>query len=423
MTMISFWMTFVFILGYLLITIEHVIHVNKAAIALLMAIALWTLQFFNPGFDHHTNMEMFGHHFQGVSQIVFFLLGALIIVEVISMHEGFQVITNKIRITSKKKLLWTLGGMAFILSGILDNLTTTVVMVSLLGKLMEKSEDRMIIGGGIVVAANAGGAWTPIGDVTTTMLWIGEQVSAVNIMKSLFLPSLVCMLVSFFIFHRMVHGKFEAKIKEETSASSTSRLASLFFYLGVALLIFVPFFKIMTGLPPFMGILLGVAILWMAVDLMHRHVPEEEKLTMAKILSHTDLISLLFFLGILLGIDALDSAGILRRLADTIDSYFNSQVLIATMIGLASAVVDNVPLVAAAMGMYDLAYFPQDSEFWQLVAYCAGTGGSILIIGSAAGVVYMGLEKASFFWYLRRISLPALMGYLAGIAVYLMMHR
>jgi Na+/H+ antiporter NhaD/arsenite permease-like protein len=363
-------------------------------------------------------MMCLGSHISSISQIVFFLLGALAIVEIISVHQGFAVIADNIRVMSKKRLLWVMGFIAFFLSSVLDNLTTTIVMVTVLKKLIDESEDRLIIGAGVVIAANAGGAWTPIGDVTTTMLWIGGQVSTFNIMYELLLPSLACLVVSLVCLGFFLRGDFPSRSVHEVP-KTLEPMGGLVFCLGVAALIFVPVFKVLTGLPPFMGMFFGLSILWIVTDLVHRNHDGREHLRMTQVFTKIDLSSLLFFVGILLAIDALDAAKILEVLASTLQRTIGNDTIIVTVIGLASAVVDNVPLVAASMGMYPLTQHPVDSNFWNLIAYCAGTGGSILIIGSAAGVVFMGMEKVNFMWYVKKVSLAALVGYFAGIFVYL----
>lgn len=408
----------VFIIGYAMITLEHWTRINKATVALLMAIVCWILQFANHNWHNDISMGFLGEHISSISQVVFFLLGALSIVEIINAHKGFNSIANLIRVKSKKQLLWMIGFVAFFLSGILDNLTTTVVMVSLLTKILDPGEDRLLIGGGIVIAANAGGAWTPIGDVTTTMLWIGGQVSTISIMKSLLLPSFVCVVVSlavlsFWLKNESIYKKIDA------SDLAVEPGGNIILWLGILLLISVPIFKLTTGLPPFMGMLFALSILWLVTDIMHCNSPDRDHLQVQNVLTRIDLAGALFFLGILLCVSALDTAQILTKLAMWMDVHIGSVEWIATYIGLVSAVIDNVPLVAATMGMYDLAVYPTDHTLWQLIAFCAGTGGSILILGSAAGVVFMGMEKVDFIWYLKRISIPAFLGYIAGIGAYL----
>lgn len=414
-------MTIVFVIGYFMITVEHITKISKTTVALIMAVILWVLQMANSQCSSHDSLECLGFDISQIAQIVFFILGAMTIVEIISMHRGFKVISDFIVVTSKRKLLWVIGVLAFFLSSILDNLTTTIVMVSLLRKLIpsEKNlQDRLIIGGAVVIAANAGGAWTPIGDVTTTMLWIGGQLSTGAIMHDLFLPSLVCLVVALACLMPLLKGNFSEL--EGIHEEPIEPMGKIVFYLGIALLMFVPIFKVLTGLPPFMGVLFGVGVLWCFTDIMHAPHDEREHLRIPYALSKIDLSSSLFFLGILLSVSALGAAHILTSFASLLDRVIGNTTLIATFIGLASAVIDNVPLVAASMGMYTLDSYPINSEFWLLVAYCAGTGGSVLIIGSAAGVVYMGMEKVDFFWYFRKISLAALISYFAGIVVYLL---
>ena len=405
-----------FVLGYFLITIEHKIKANKTSVALMMAIICWVLQFTNHFHTYEYNLVHFQEHLSSISQIIFFLLGALTIVEVISMHKGFHLILNYINIRNKKKLLWFIGLISFGLSAILDNLTTTIIMVTLLRRMLPEGKDRLLLGGAVVVAANAGGAWTPIGDVTTTMLWIGGQISTVNIMQVLIVPSIVCMVAALFCISFYLKGEFAPQLSSEEE--KIEPFGSTIFWMGVCCLIFVPFFKILTGLPPFMGMLFGLALLWLFTDIVHSEYDNRQHLLVPHIMTKIDVSGVLFFLGILLCIDALSTAGLLKSLSIWMDQTIGSPYIIAMAIGIASAVVDNVPLVAAAIGMYDIAQYPVDSTFWDLVAYCAGTGGSILVIGSAAGIAFMGLEKVDFFWYFKRVGSSALVGYFAGIIVY-----
>jgi Na+/H+ antiporter NhaD/arsenite permease-like protein len=417
----ALFISLIFILGYVFITLEHVIHVNKATTALMMAILCWALQFLNPHWQGEENISFLAEHLSNISQIIFFLLGALTIVEIINVHKGFAVITDVIQSHDRRQLLWIIGLISFFLSAVLDNLTATVVMISLLGKLMEPGEERLMLGGGVVIAANAGGAWTPIGDVTTTMLWVGGQVSTLEVMKALFTPSFICLVCSFAILTFMLKRSVEGKDKPIKKDNQTEPLGKFLFYLGVLLLAFVPVFRILTGLPPFMGMLFGLSMMWLVTDVIHRQSADRQHLRVPSILSRIDFSGTLFFLGILLSVDALDTAGILQQLAIWLNSHIGHPIYIAAVIGVVSAVIDNVPLVAGTMGMYDLVQFPCDHSFWHLIAYCAGTGGSILLIGSAAGVVFMGMEKVNFLWYLKRISLPALVGYFVGIGVYLLL--
>ncbi|MCE5318365.1 MAG: sodium:proton antiporter NhaD [Parachlamydia sp.] len=417
---ISLLMAAVFVVGYLFITLEHLTYINKATIALLMAVLCWSIQFLDPSWSWERNHQVLEEHLSSISQVVIFLLGALAIVEIISVHKGFNLVTKALHFQSKRKTLWVVGLITFFLSAVLDNLTTTVVMLSMLRKVVDEGEDRLFTGGAIVIAANAGGAWTPIGDVTTTMLWIGGQVSTLTVMRDLFLPSFVCLLVALLLLSIPLKGNYHLR---ELSAEDDALepMGEFVFFLGVAALVFVPFFKILTGLPPFMGMLLGLSVMWLITDLVHHKDYSRDHLKVPQVLARIDLAGVLFFLGILLAIQALEAAQILGHLSIWFDKHISNPQWLATVIGFVSAVVDNVPLVAATMEMYTLEQFPTDHSFWQLVAYCAGTGGSMLLIGSAAGIVFMGLEKVDFFWYMRRISLPALLSYAAGIAVYLLM--
>jgi NhaD family Na+/H+ antiporter len=419
----SIWVVISFVLGYILITIEHLIKINKATTALFMAIFCWLFIFIDGKHIHHESMEVLLEQLSNASQVVFFLIGALTIVELISTHKGFKIIADALRINSKRQLLWTAGFITFFLSAILDNLTTTIVMITLVSKMFDNREDRWLVGGGIVIAANAGGAWTPIGDITTTMLWIGGQLTTLPIIAKLFVPSLVCMVVSFAFLHFMLKGNLHKteQVKESKKEHEIEPKGRLIFFLGIGCLLFVPIFKILTGMPPFMGILLGLAFLWLVTDLLHSHDKNREHLTVPSVITKVDFSGILFFLGILMAVGALEASGLLKNISFWLDANIGDTTIIAGFIGLISAVIDNVPLVAAAMGMYPLTQYPTDSTFWKLVAYCAGTGGSILIIGSAAGVVFMGLERVDFIWYLKRISLPALIGYLAGMGTFLLM--
>lgn len=413
-------MSVVFIIGYFFITIEHYTKVNKATCAILMAIICWVIQFEAMGTTVEDNLMHLGAHVAGVSQVIFFLIGALTIVETINVHQGFNVIADAISVNSKKALLWAAGFITFFLSSVLDNLTTTIVMITILQKLLDDKRDRLIIGGGIVIAANAGGAWTPIGDVTTTMLWIGGQVSSFKVMRELFLPSFACAAAAFAILSFSLEGKFTKKALNENTPSSEPS-GNLIFFLGIGVLMFVPIFKALTGLPPFMGVLFGLGVLWLVTDFLHRHYEERNHLRIPSVLTKIDLSSVLFFLGILLCVDALETSGILEDLDHLLARTIGNSSVIAVMLGIVSAIIDNVPLVAATISMYDFTQFPPDSFFWHLVAFTAGTGGSLLIIGSAAGVVYMSLEKVDFIWYVKKISLSALVGYVVGLMTYFLL--
>ena len=413
----------IFVFGYLAITLEHQIKINKAAIALVTGVLCWTIfVIFMP--DKEEVNGALSHHLGELSGILFFLLGAMTIVELIDSHEGFDIITTRITQTNKVKLLWIIAVLTFFLSAILDNLTTTIVVVSLLKKLIKKDEDRMLFAGVVVIAANAGGAWSPIGDVTTTMLWIGGQITSQNIILKLFLPSALCILVPLLILTFKLKGQVERPtlIEKRNSEQLTQLQKSIVFFSGVFILILVPVFKSVTHLPPYMGMLLGLGILWMITEIIHSSKNDEDKnaLSVVSALRKIDTASVLFFFGILVGIAALQSAGILSELATWLANKLGNENLIVLTLGLLSAVVDNVPLVAAVQGMYPLAVYPTDHYFWEFLAYCTGTGGSALIIGSAAGVAAMGIEKISFFWYFKRITVLALTGYLVGAITYIL---
>ncbi len=414
------WLIAVFVLAYAAIAFEHPLKVNKSVPALIGAGLLWTLYAVYAG--HVT--EQLNETLSATAQIVFFLMGAMAIVEVIDAHDGFEVITDRIKTASLVALLWLVGLVTFFLSAVLDNLTTTIVMISVIRKLLGRRDDRLFFAGIIVIAANAGGAWSPIGDVTTTMLWIGGQITALKIMEGVFLPSLVNLGVPLLVISYLLRGKrVDSPAKVEMQAGeyqTTSFERNLMFYAGIGILCAVPVFKTLTHLPPFMGILFGLGLLWLVGELVHRNKSEEQKqrLTLVAALQRIDMPSLVFFTGILLAIATLEHTHILAGLAEWLDRSVGNQAIIVTLIGLASAVVDNVPLVAASMGMYPLEQFPPDSFIWEFMAYAAGTGGSILIIGSAAGVAAMGLEKIEFFWYVKKISLLAMLCYFAGAAVY-----
>ena len=423
----STWLIIVFVLAYAAIALEHPLRVNKTATALLAAGVLWTL--YAVGIDAgHGVVNALDESLMGTAQIVFFLMGAMAIVEVVDAHNGFEVLTSRVRTSSLSTLAWLVGLVTFFLSAVLDNLTTTIVMVSLMRKLLQRREDRLLFAGFIVIAANAGGAWTPIGDVTTTMLWIGGQITALEIMKGLFAPSMVSLLVPLAAVAWPLRGQpvcSPERIDTEGSGGTTAFERKLMFFLGLGILMAVPVFKAATGLPPFMGILLGLGLLWLVGDLVHRHKDDEAKahLTLVSALQRIDMSAVLFFVGILLAVATLEHAGLLSAIAQWLDHVVGRQDVIVLLIGLVSAVVDNVPLVAASMGMYSLQQYPADSFLWEFLAYCAGTGGSILIIGSAAGVAAMGLEKIDFFWYVRKVSGWALLGYLAGAAAYILQYH
>ena len=417
----------VFVIAYAAIALEHPLKVNKSAVALIAAGLLWTVYAVGSGEHDMVGAEL-GESLMGTAQIVFFLLGAMTIVEVVDAHDGFYVITSRIRTAKLSTLMWLVGFVTFFLSSILDNLTTTIVMVSLMKKLLDKHDDRLLFASIIVIAANAGGAWTPIGDVTTTMLWIGGQITSLSIMKSVFIASMVSLLVPLAMTARALGNRdvvAPARSADNSNYKASHFERTLMFYLGLGILVAVPAFKALTGLPPFLGILFGLGLLWAVGDLIHldKHDDDKEHLTLVRALHRIDMSSIVFFIGILLSVATLEHTHILSSLAQWLDRTVGRQDVIVLIIGLVSAIVDNVPLVAASMGMYNLAQYPTDSFLWEFVAYCAGTGGSILIIGSAAGVAAMGLEKIDFFWYARKIGGLALLGYLAGAAAYVVQYR
>lgn len=423
-------MIVVFVLGYFFIATEHTFKINKSATALLLAVLMWTSftvfsGVFHPGTEEGHERLIF--HLGDTAEILFFLLGAMTIVETIDQHGGFSIITDRIATKSKKKLLWVIAILTFFMSAVLDNLTTSIVMVALLRKLIADKKDRWFFGGVVILAANAGGAWSPIGDVTTIMLWIKGNISAGGVIMQTFIPSLICMVVPVFGISMMLKGEIgDASADKKMEVSAVSKRQSIVVLcVGVGSLLFTPVFKTITHLPPYMGILLGLGILWVLTELMHKHNPEvHQRMNIGNIITRVDTPSVLFFLGILMAVAALAEAGHLKLLAEGLATLGGWQVT-DILIGALSSIVDNVPLVAAAMGMYGIApsgVMAMDGPFWEFLAYCAGTGGSLLIIGSAAGVAVMGMEKIDFMWYLKNISIWALLGYLAGAGSYILMH-
>lgn len=421
-----------FIIGYIGIALEHPIKVNKTATALLTGVICWTLfaVFQHQKIDFIS--EQLAHHLGQIGAILFFLMGAMTIVELVDAYQGFRIITDRIKTKNPKVLMWIICWVTFFLSAILDNLTTSIVMVSLLRKLVPNKEMRLFFAAMVVIAANAGGAWSPIGDVTTTMLWIGGQISAGNIIITLLLPSIICMVIPLLYLQFTLKG--ELGNAAETNASTAVghhghhphsdkpiRGSKLIFFLGIGGLISVPIFKTLTHLPPYLGMLLALGVLWVVSELINPDMDEAEKrpYTAAGALTRIDVPSVLFFLGILLAVGSLETMGTLHHFAEWLDHTVGDQRIIITLIGILSSIVDNVPLVAASMGMYDMNIYPQDHLIWEYLAYCAGTGGSVLIIGSAAGVAVMGMEKIDFIWYMKRASLLALLGYFAGAVAYL----
>ena len=441
----------IFVVGYLAIALEHPIKINKTASALLTAVICWTIFTVSGApetllsserylhFIHELGekaaslsagelhleyvIEQLGHHLNEISQILFFLMGAMTIVELVDAHHGFKFITDRIKTKNPIVLLWVVCGVAFFLSAVLDNLTTTIVMVSLIRKMIPDKQMRLFFAGMIVISANAGGAWSPIGDVTTTMLWIGGQISAASIMKSILIPSIVCAVVPLIYLTFTLKGTLGDFKESKNTEGSKLTSGNLMLAIGVGALISVPIFKTVTHLPPYMGMLLGLGVLWVVSELINPHLDEVERkhYTAGHALTKIDMPSVLFFLGILLAVGSLQSMGTLANFASYLNDTIGDNRIIITLIGVLSAIVDNVPLVAASMGMYSMEMYPMDDFIWTYLAYCAGTGGSILIIGSAAGVAAMGMEKIEFGWYLKRISLLAALGYFAGAAVYLLM--
>lgn len=423
----------VFIIGYLLIAMEHVIKINKSATALLWGMILWVM-YSCMGVGHLD--EKIIEHMGDITEILFFLIGAMTIVELVDIHGGFSIITERITTRKKKKLLWILSFVTFFMSALLDNLTTSIVMVMLLRKLVKDQYERWLYASMIIIAANSGGAWSPIGDITTIMLWVKGNVGTLSLIRYDLLPSLVAMLVPLLLIGRMLNGELEP-IEEDGTEKSTTALSknesNWFFYLGVGGLIFVPIFKAITHLPPFIGMLLVLGILWIFTEILYNRKQLSDKIhekRLPAILSRIDAPTILFFLGILMAVAVLQETGILGSAAAWLDTTVGDIYVINIVLGMFSSIVDNVPLVAAAIGMYPLATpdmvlanefmmnFVPDGTFWLLLSYCAGVGGSMLIIGSAAGVVVMGLEKMNFVWYLKKIAWIALLGYLAGVLAF-----
>jgi Na+/H+ antiporter NhaD/arsenite permease-like protein len=414
----------IFVAGYLAIAFEHPLRTNKAASALLTGVICWSIYALWSG-DKELVSEGLAHHLSNIAGILFFLLGAMVIVELIDAHDGFEIITERIHTASKSKLVWIVGILTFFLSAVLDNLTTTIVMVSLLRKFIPSHKDRLMFAGLIVISANAGGAWSPIGDVTTTMLWIGNQITTANIIIKTILPSLVCFFVPALFISLQMKGSLEPMPGKKEKLFSTLNERRTVFIIGIACLLFVPVFKTITHLPPYMGIVFGLGTMWVLTEMVHSGKDEREKglLSVNHALRKIDTPSILFFLGILLAVSALESTGILTSVSAYLDRSIGNISVITIIIGFLSAIVDNVPLVAAAQGMYSLDQYPTDHFFWEFLAYCSGTGGSILIIGSAAGVAAMGMERIQFGWYLKKIAWLAVIGYLAGAAVFLLQHH
>ena len=424
-----------FVAGYLCIALESFTKINKAAIALLMCVGCWTLLMAGPaayypevaeGSIVHHIAEVIEHHLGDAGGTLFFLMGAMTIVEIVDSNGGFNFVRDTIKTRSKRKLLWRVAFITFFLSAILDNLTTSIVMIMVLRKLVQSREERLIYAALVVIAANSGGAFSPIGDVTTIMLWIKGVITTQGVLTEIFIPSLVSMVIPAFIMQYTLEGKFpkEQNLPKAEVSQFTKTQRDIIFWLGVGGLVFVPIFKTLTHLPPFMGILLVLGVLWTVTEIFHHNTSEDD--TMAKrvsdLLSRIDLSTIMFFLGILMAVAVLQEVGVLTMLGEGLNEAFSGNYyLINGIIGVLSSIVDNVPLVAGCMGMYPVAAdgaMAVDGIFWQLLAYCAGVGGSMLIIGSAAGVVVMGLEKITFGWYMKKITWIAFVGYLAGMLVY-----
>ena len=419
--MITALIIIVFVVGYIAIAFEHPLKLNKAASALITGVLCWTIYILQSE-STHTVSEQLLHHLGEIASILFFLLGAMTIVELIDSHDGFNIITQKIKTTSKATLLLIIITLTFFLSALLDNLTTAIVMTSLCSQILNEKEDRLWFAGMIVIAANAGGAWSPLGDVTTTMLWIGGQITAINIMKQLILPSLVaCITPALMVAYRF-KGKKVAAMPQSVCTPKEKKDGRIILFAGIGFLIFVPAFKTITHLPPFMGMLLALGLMWVITTIVHKgkEAGVAERFTVATALQKIDTPSILFFLGILLAVSALQSFGLLKNLATFLSNTFKNDYLIGIALGILSAIVDNVPLVAASQGMYDLSTYPTDHPFWEFLALTTGTGGSVVIIGTAAGVAVMGIEHIDFMWYLKNIGWLALIGFAAGILVFLL---
>jgi len=415
--------TIVFITGYILIALEHFIKINKAATALLTGVICWTIFVFGH-FTEHGADKILLENVSEIASILFFLMGAMTIVEIIDANNGFAIVTSLLGKGSKLKFLFLICLVSFFLSAVLDNLTTTIVMVTLLSKICKSRDDLLLFSGIVIIAVNAGGAWSPIGDVTTTMLWIGGQITSLSIIKKTFLACIACALIPTIIVSFILPNRLEKMESNQHNSleRKDEKLSKFIFFIGISCLLFVPVFKGITHLPPFVGMMLGLSIIWIITEIIHKKNIQTHyhSKTVVGALQRIDMPSILFFLGILLCISALQNAGILNALSTWLDKKIGNLNIIVLLIGTLSAIVDNVPLVAAGIKMYSLTNFPQDSNLWSFLAYCAGTGGSMLVIGSAAGVVAMGLAKIEFFWYLKKIAPLALIGYLSGAGVYLL---
>jgi Na+/H+ antiporter NhaD/arsenite permease-like protein len=438
-----------FIVGYALIALEAPLKINKSATAILLAASIWVFYVFagEGVFDFTGFTENFAHykainpdgnfllfvsqyemiqHLGSIAEVLFFLMGAMTIVEVIDHHNGFSILTDKIKTNNKRKLLWILTAITFMFSAVLDNLTTTIVMCALLRKIIPKGKERWFYAGMIILAANDGGAWSPIGDVTTIMLWMGGQVTAGNLIYKTIIPCIVSLVVPLTFISFRMKGNFEFPAKNVIKKDHLpDRIKNLVFFLGIGGLLFVPVFKSVTHLPPFIGMLISLAMLWMVTEYLNNHkYPGKESYSCAKILEKIDTSSILFFLGILLAVSGLQSMGFLKMFADGLTNAFDGNIYNMNIsIGILSSIIDNVPLIAGAMGMFPLSVFPPDHSFWIFLSYCGGTGGNMLIIGSAAGVAAMGMEKIDFIWYLKKISIWALIGFFAGAGTFILLDK
>jgi Na+/H+ antiporter NhaD/arsenite permease-like protein len=412
-------MLVIFIVGYLAIAAEHFIKVNKAATALITGAVCWVwLAYTNTSIDVADALQ---HHLAKTSEILFFLLGAMTIVELIDAYQGFDVIAIKLKTTHTIKLLWLVAGITFVLSSVLDNLTTTIVMITIMRKLINQTNLKVYFAGIIIIAANAGGAWSPIGDVTTTMLWIGNQISEIAVMQRVFLPAVVAVIVPLIVSSFILKEKIEVPIltQDDTEKNTPKPLQLFFLCAGLIVFLLVPVFKIVTHLPPYLGMLLGLGVLWLVTEVMRVKKSAEllETVSVHQVIQQIDTASILFFMGILLSIGALESGGYLQSLAVQLQTLLPNTNTTVFGLGLLSSIIDNVPLVAATQGMYPLSQYPIDQFFWHFVAYCSGTGGSILVIGSAAGVAAMGMLPIQFFKYIKQTGWLALLGYVAGALV------
>ncbi len=443
--MIPFLIIAVFVIGYTFIVLEHPLKLDKTVPTLLMGAIMWAL--LSVGFNfglvdivdthghlwsvaggeeaHEGFVSNLVHHMGKTSEILFFLMGAMTIVEIIDLHSGFEVLKGYVNTKSKKRLLWIIGVLAFFLSAVIDNLTATIVLVTLMRKLVHSKKERMWYVALVVIAANAGGAWSPIGDVTTTMLWIGNKTSAGNLVLELLIPSLMTFVVPFFVATLLPVFKGDMEVDESNEESNKLKSSKFMLFLGLGMIIFVPFFKTITHLPPYLGMMFSLGIVWLVSEYIHPEENFDKKnrhlYSGLRALSRIELSSILFFLGILLAVAsietlAIENMGALKYMATMLQKSVPNQYIVVSILGVLSAIIDNVPLVAATMGMYD---YPIDHSIWHFIAYAAGTGGSMLIIGSAAGVAAMGMEKIDFIWYFKKITWLALLGYLAGIVTFL----